>query len=696
MSQTPVDKNGFYLTLTTQSGSSTKWLGGEGFSVGKSRDCQVAISDEALNPRHISVKIQKGEVYVEDLGSSNGTFINGKRLPSHQPTKLGSEDKIQLARPDLQMQVTPTFEEEEEDAFQQDIALLAAARLEATRIVEQAEIEAEQRVQEVYRRALQSQSDAETSYHSRLNAAYKDAENILHEAQARCHQLLGEARIKSNEIRRQSEGFVSDLRSRTQEECQSLLDQAQATSRELKQKSLAEADRILREKEEQLLEHSRNTLNERLARFEEDLEKEERRRLQNLEDELSQKRAGLESELKSVETELEKSRQILRTLIEKKANEQSILSDLGLAVEKQKRQSEETKVELVNMRGQVGDEAKRLEVLRAEVKALDSQRLKIDLQIRDTENKLERLQQETSTSSMRMREKLDAEKARLMSAEEQHRARLQNETAEKIHALEEQLINHLRERRERMAREMALMAETFIKEFRGQSSAIDYTELRDRLSRWFDGEVGVMMDAHAQSPMTGRSSRPGVAWVASGLMGLCLGVGVMFLVNSANEGHSEKAGSPMERRVAAASAARQADLEARKFNPAQTNEYRDNYVDNVIYLRKYTEIYLSDEFQRRYLRRLAPYLLRTWRIDETKAIAAMAVSSALVKSLIEKRLAIHPDFVNKGIDQMRDLEKESKFKLKKILGTNVRVESYLKFERRYFHKYVAWKAGGSN
>ncbi|MGE3806162.1 MAG: FHA domain-containing protein [Gemmataceae bacterium] len=48
--------------------------------VGRHRDCQVRILSPEVSRRHCVLKIEDGEVWVEDLGSLNGTFINEEQI----------------------------------------------------------------------------------------------------------------------------------------------------------------------------------------------------------------------------------------------------------------------------------------------------------------------------------------------------------------------------------------------------------------------------------------------------------------------------------------------------------------------------------------------------------------------------------------------------------------------------------------
>lgn len=54
--------------------------------------------EKGVSRRHARVLKREGAVVVEDLGSINGTFINGKRLAPYLPEALQSGDQLQLGR----------------------------------------------------------------------------------------------------------------------------------------------------------------------------------------------------------------------------------------------------------------------------------------------------------------------------------------------------------------------------------------------------------------------------------------------------------------------------------------------------------------------------------------------------------------------------------------------------------------------
>ncbi len=48
--------------------------------IGRQEGCDIVLSDDAISRQHVRITVFPDGVKVEDLGSANGTFINGKRI----------------------------------------------------------------------------------------------------------------------------------------------------------------------------------------------------------------------------------------------------------------------------------------------------------------------------------------------------------------------------------------------------------------------------------------------------------------------------------------------------------------------------------------------------------------------------------------------------------------------------------------
>ncbi|MBQ4528083.1 MAG: FHA domain-containing protein [Clostridia bacterium] len=61
--------------------------------IGRSRKSQIYIDDPYMSKNHARIFLRDGHFYIEDLGSTNGSFLNGRRLPK-QPIRLKDTDKL--------------------------------------------------------------------------------------------------------------------------------------------------------------------------------------------------------------------------------------------------------------------------------------------------------------------------------------------------------------------------------------------------------------------------------------------------------------------------------------------------------------------------------------------------------------------------------------------------------------------------
>lgn len=71
---------------------------GKDLVVGRSPDCQLVIASGAVSRHHARIRRENDRVTVEDLGSSNGTFVNGVRLSA--PAELKDRDRVSFGTVD--------------------------------------------------------------------------------------------------------------------------------------------------------------------------------------------------------------------------------------------------------------------------------------------------------------------------------------------------------------------------------------------------------------------------------------------------------------------------------------------------------------------------------------------------------------------------------------------------------------------
>ncbi|MGI8709964.1 MAG: FHA domain-containing protein FhaB/FipA [Acidimicrobiales bacterium] len=63
-------------------------------TVGRAARCQVTIDDTYASQVHARVFAREGQFFVEDLGSTNGTYLNRRKLQGPQTMRRG--DRLQV------------------------------------------------------------------------------------------------------------------------------------------------------------------------------------------------------------------------------------------------------------------------------------------------------------------------------------------------------------------------------------------------------------------------------------------------------------------------------------------------------------------------------------------------------------------------------------------------------------------------
>lgn len=69
------------------------------FLVGRTGDCNLALDDPLVSRRHALITVQTDGIFVHDLGSRNGVFLNGVRID--KPETLREGDQIRIGSQDL-------------------------------------------------------------------------------------------------------------------------------------------------------------------------------------------------------------------------------------------------------------------------------------------------------------------------------------------------------------------------------------------------------------------------------------------------------------------------------------------------------------------------------------------------------------------------------------------------------------------
>jgi serine phosphatase RsbU (regulator of sigma subunit) len=84
-----------FLVISDPEGSK-RWvnIGGAPLTLGRSPPADLVVPDETASRAHCRVEVIKGTLYVSDLGSTNGTFVDGRKISARTGLKSGSAFQI--------------------------------------------------------------------------------------------------------------------------------------------------------------------------------------------------------------------------------------------------------------------------------------------------------------------------------------------------------------------------------------------------------------------------------------------------------------------------------------------------------------------------------------------------------------------------------------------------------------------------
>jgi pSer/pThr/pTyr-binding forkhead associated (FHA) protein len=76
---------------------------GDRVVLGRSRECDIRLADTNVSRRHAEVRREDDAYWIVDLGSTNGTELNGRRVEREQ---LSDGDRITLGATDVRFGLT--------------------------------------------------------------------------------------------------------------------------------------------------------------------------------------------------------------------------------------------------------------------------------------------------------------------------------------------------------------------------------------------------------------------------------------------------------------------------------------------------------------------------------------------------------------------------------------------------------------
>jgi pSer/pThr/pTyr-binding forkhead associated (FHA) protein len=794
----------YTVTVQRKDQIMTKIVNEESFTIGRSVDCAISLTEDSISRVHLTVYRRQGQVWIEDKGSSNGTFVNNVKMAQNVLVNVVPEDKIRIGKSDyivslllevkeeeiadgaknestdfmksqllaeklverkiekvsidkqleMQNQVRekeklpqPLLERNSEESILQKKAadlfapkvdprlkqvdvpvpaefdnnnpnsvihfegerVLHEAHKKAASIIYEGEIQAEKRVQAIYVQARERQAEADTYYQKKISAAHKEADAVIMNNQGLGQELITQARHMAQELRDEVDLYVENMREKTRREVDHIIAEART-----------EADTVKKEAFEKAISKAEIEASDILASAKSEAQDLVGFAKMQADEMLEKARAAIEGDLKDLRAQLEEKQKHVHALRKEEeeleiraqgekeeqearigelvANFKSLQDEMQVAQRDLAavRVQESASYDHIKQQEQQGEELKKQNQLllqersniESKVKELQSQMGHFNLDIQATEEKRKQMEGELNQQKAQLKDRLERERQQIIKDSEERLNEAQLEMGKRLQKLERELFEEIVSRRDKLVKEIIVIVETRIVKVLEPAKWDQVSSLIfEGVQAAIEGKALSFTDPSTGAPKQSQSlerkkKKEHMRWLGMGMAG---GLLAAFLgVRTYNAVIQDR--NPMRTIANEDARKRKEDLEKRRFNPVQTNELKETYTDSVIYTKGFVDGYQETEFQKKLYKAASAYLLKTWRVDEDKSIQVLSMSSALVKELNEKRQAIHPDFVKDGILKMRGLEKQSMERMKTVLGSEVRLESYRRFERKFYEQ----------
>ena len=90
-------------------------------TIGRAKGCKIRIPSRAISRQHCRIELSNGHASIKDLGSSNGTYVNGKRLAANIISKLPDASHLRIGDQKFKVVVEEIAVDLEKTSFDQDL-----------------------------------------------------------------------------------------------------------------------------------------------------------------------------------------------------------------------------------------------------------------------------------------------------------------------------------------------------------------------------------------------------------------------------------------------------------------------------------------------------------------------------------------------------------------------------------------------
>jgi len=652
--------------------------------------------------KQMQSKLANEEVFLKEKQAANLTLQRKtfeqelqqlQTTINHQQAKLRAiEEKItaDMARADM---VLKNVHEKAEQEYQ-ELKAKHMAHLETQRKDLSGEIKALE--EEIHAKTLAARSAGEKVAEQMLVEAQTRLEKQEEDSLQKIATLSRDAHLKMLEASRDARTKADEIIQSARADAQKMRSSSQAEATQARKKALQQAEEIVKQAHKDVEEKVRLHIQE----HQQALAKQREDALNEIQEVVTKKQDEI---IKSKEQELEKTTTELETLQGQKV-------ELDSSVHELTRQYQNVQTELTELRESLEQKKQEFEELLKRLNDAEATIRKADIAAQDLDRAKQELQ--TLTKQIDQHKASASEKEKILEAEYKKRMDQLSLEHESHRLSTEQELNKLRAQAQEDIKKQILTEEGRIREARKQQANEIARTVEVRLADTLQthvpdaNQIGVLSqaifntvrealvdDSASLKPLTShldkRDEKKEMARkklirngsiAASAAAVVILGINYQAVVGFFR-------GQDQKNNVA------KQMIEQRRiqsvYHPDQNNEFRDNYTDNILYMKHYAEVKLNSDYQQKWTLRLNDLsLIKEMKISEEQMIKFIAIEQSTVTQLVDLRDKIDAVYLPEGLDRMHKLEDEENKKMTDSLNGSSNVVKIRRIEKEFIRDYV--------
>ncbi len=254
----------------TGTGIVTHLLDKNSFQLGRSQEADLPLPLPSVSRLHLRIELEGQDIFLTDLGSANGTFLNGKQVPAQSKILLQAKDWVQLGqsedtfqfscfskpleflpleeqRKSLKMMLSElekTLEKELQKSLQVEKEKWAQIKLQQeTQIKSQAELSLKKAEKEGIETKEQKIREGVLEYQRKMNSMDAEAEKIIQKAELEAQKIRDQAADEASQMKSQARIQSDQAIAEAQDQRKKLMQTATADAAQLKVQAQVEIDR---------------------------------------------------------------------------------------------------------------------------------------------------------------------------------------------------------------------------------------------------------------------------------------------------------------------------------------------------------------------------------------------------------------------------------------------------------------------